>query len=309
MNVFKALVMREILDGKSYYIRTPVILAGLTFVLLVLSTLLLGNIHIDNMDSDNVKNIGEGMTYLHGKEPEQVPFAVALMYWGLNILPWIAFPFVIFFSLLGTLYEERRDRSIMFWKSMPVADWQEVLAKLFVPLVVAPIVVMAVTIAAQLITAIFLGIVVLFQGGPAMEMFPLGLMITSWFMFFGHYIFGALWALPLLAWLLLVSSYASRMPFLWAVLPPFILIAIEGIFFKSFGIAKWIAIHMGGWREALEERIVAKIDGPRDLFELMISSALSESAALTFSSVNMWGGLVIAGGFVYGAIEMRKRAI
>jgi len=309
MNIFKALVKREILDGKSFYIRTPAILASLTVILLVLSTLIMGEIHLDTSNGGDVKNIGEGMALLQEKEPEEVSSAVTLMYWGITMLTWFAFPFVIFFSLLGTLYEERRDRSIMFWKSMPVADWQEVLVKLFVPLVVAPLIFLGVTIATQLVISVFMGIVVLFQGGPALEMFPLGLMFTSWFILLGHYLMGMLWALPLLAWLLLVSAFAGRMPFLWAILPPFVLVAIEGIFFKSYSIAKWIAIHMGGWREAIEDRIAHNIDGPRDLFNMIISAGLTESVAITFSSVNMWAGLLIAVGFVYAAIEMRKRAI
>jgi len=309
MNIFKALVMREILDGKSFYIRTPAILASLTVVLLVLSTLILGEIHLDTVNGNEVKNIGEGMALLQQKEPEEVSSAVTLMYWGITMLTWFAFPFVIFFSLLGTLYEERRDRSIMFWKSMPVADWQEVLAKLFVPLIVAPLIFLGVTIATQLVISIFMGIVVLFQGGPALEMFPLGLMFTSWVILLGHYLMGMLWGLPLLAWLLLVSAFANRVPFLWAVLPPFVLVAIEGIFLKSYSVAKWIGIHMGGWREALENRIVQNIDGPRDVFNLVINAGLTESAAITFSSLNMWVGIVIAAGFTYAAIEMRKRAI
>jgi len=309
MNIFKALVMREMLDGKSYYIRTPIILAGLTVAILILSTIFLGTVEIEGMEREKVKNIGEGIAMFQEKKPEELASAVTMFYWGSAILPWIAFPFVIFFSLLGTLYEERRDRSIMFWKSMPVADWQEVLAKLFVPVVIAPLIFMGVTVAAQLVIAIFMALIVLFQGGPALEMLPLGLMFVSWFTLLGHYMISALWTLPLLAWLLLVSSYASRMPFLWAALPPFILIAIEGIFFKTHGIANWILMHLGGWRKAMDDSRFDNIHGPRDVFDVVINGSLGELTSITASSPGMWVGLIIAGGLVYATIEMRKRAI
>lgn len=309
MNIFKALVKREVLDGKNSYIGVPVILAGITIALLFLTALGFGNmIYFDGMEQEGISNLGDAISKAYAEEPRELPTGVSIMYWVMSLLVWFALPFVIFFSLLGTLYEERRDRSILFWKSMPVADWQEVLAKLFTPLVVAPLIYLSVTIAAQLLIAIFLSIVVLFQGGPMLEMLPLGLMITSWFSVIGHYLLGTLWALPFLAWVLMVSAYASRMPFMWAVLPPIALIAVEAIFFNTSNFARWLGTYLGGWREGLEDRIAVNIDGPRDLFNLITGGALSESLAITMTSPMFWIGLIIAGGFTYGAIELRKRA-
>jgi ABC-2 type transport system permease protein len=308
MNIFKALVMREILDGKNGYIRVPLILAGITIALLILALIGFGNVDISGMD-DGIHNLGDGLTRLQAEKPEIIGFAIAAMYWMTELLVWIALPFVVFFSLLGTLYEERRDRSIMFWKSMPTADWQEVLAKLFVPLIVAPLIFLVVTIAAQLLIAIILSVVVLFQSGPVSELWPVGIMFKSWLALPAHYFLSTLWMLPIFAWLLLVSSFASRMPFLWALLPPFLLVAVEGIFLKTWIVGKWLVLHLGAWREALEDRIVGQVRDPADLLDLIVGEALTESAAITFTSVNMWAGLIIAGGFVFAAIEMRKRAI
>lgn len=316
MNIFKALVMREILDGKNGYIRVPIILAGLTIVFLFLSSIGLGNgFHFDGMEREGIENLGDAIALGAEKEAENLPAAIAMGYWAMTSLPWVAFPFVVFFSLLGSLYEERRDRSILFWKSMPTADWQEVLAKFFVPVVIAPLIFLAVVIAAQLVIALLLSIVVLFQGGPMLEMWPLGLMIKSWFAGLSMYYIHALWVLPLFAWLSLVSAYANRMPFLWAILAPAILIVSEIMIFDhgrhTSYVGRWIGMHMGGWMEGAFRHYenVGPIDGPRDVLAFMIGGPQWDALVYTLGNLQFWAGLVIAGGFIYASIEMRKRAI
>jgi ABC-2 type transport system permease protein len=314
MNIFKALVMREILDGKNGYLRVPVILAGLTVALLLLSLIGFGDsFEIDGMDHKGIENLGDAVAHANGKEPEQMSAAVTLGYWAMAGLPWVAFPFVVFFSLLGSLYEERRDRSILFWKSMPTADWQEVAAKLFVPIIIAPMIFLVVTIAAQLLIALILSIVVAIQGGPMLVMWPLGLMVATWAHSFGSYLVYALWALPLFAWVALVSSYANRMPFLWAVLAPAVLVAIEGIFFDTHRILRWIAIHLGGWMDgafrSYGETLPHDLEGPRDLLNVILGTPFFGTLGYTLTSMQFWAGIIIAGGFIYATIEMRKRAI
>jgi len=314
MNIFKALIMREILDGKNGYIRVPIILAAVTIVLLLLSSIGFGKaIHFDGMEKEGIESLGDAIAMASEKEGDELPSAVTLGYWAMTVLPWIAFPFVVFFSLLGSLYEERRDRSILFWKSMPTADWQEVSAKLFVPIIVAPLIFLAVVIAAQIVIAFLLSIIVLFQGGPMLEMWPLGLMIQTWFAGLTMYYVHALWALPLFAWVSLVSAYANRMPFLWVVLAPAILIAVEGIFFETHRIGKWISIHMGGWMDGAfghyDKVNTGHIDGPRDVLAFLLGRPQLDALAFSLGSLHFWVGLMIAGGFIYATIEMRKRAI
>src|SRR5206468_10746510 len=53
------------------------------------------------------------------------------------------------FYCLDALYGERRDRSILFWKSLPVSDVMAVLSKLAIPIVILPLLSFAVTVATQ----------------------------------------------------------------------------------------------------------------------------------------------------------------
>lgn len=315
MNILKALVKREILDGKNGYLRVPVILAGITVALLFLSALGFGNmIEFHGMDGDvmkreGIENLGDAISKLHEKEPENAPAVIAVSYWGMSALAWMAFPFVVFFSLLGALYEERRDKSILFWKSMPVADWQEVAVKLFVPVVVAPLVFLIVTIAAQIVIAFFLSFIVLVEGGPVLGMWPLGYMVASWAAGISMYLIYATWALPIFAWILLVSAFANRMPFLWAVLVPGVLIAMENLFLNTNTIGSWIGMHVGGWMEFAFEGHHKTIHGPRDFLVELLGGPQIEALKYSLTSLHFWAGLLVAGGLVYAAIEKRKRAI
>lgn len=310
MSTFTALIKREILDGKNGYIFVPVILTGITLVLVILSGLGFGSFtSVDGVQIGAMNNLGDVMKAVTEQQPGEISTGVTLFYWATTALTWVAFPFVIFFSLLGTLYEERRDRSILFWKSMPVADWQEVTAKFFTPLVITPLVFLGVVIAAQLFTALLLSMIVVFQGGPVLGLWPVGLMASSWLTFIAHYLLWMLWALPMLAWLLFVSSFAKRMPFLWAVLTPLVLIVVEGMFLKTHFTANWIGTHLGEWQNSAFSQMNNNIESPRDLMKVILGGAQWEGLTYSLASGQFWFGLVVAAGFVLGTIEMRKRAI
>jgi ABC-2 type transport system permease protein len=131
--------------------------------------------------------------------------------------------FVVFFYCLGALYDERRDRSILFWKSLPVSDPMTVLSKVITALCVAPMITIALGAAASLIL-LLIGCAVFAANGvnlfgtlfatPELFLAPLRLL--------GLLPVYIVWALPTIGWLLLVSSWARSKPFLWAVGAPLV---------------------------------------------------------------------------------------
>lgn len=142
-----------------------------------------------------------------------------------------------FFYCLDALHGERRDRSILFWKSLPVSDLATVLSKAAIPLVVQPLLALAIITATQLLvlltgTAVLVGRgaspVPLWAGWPWFQM-PLVMIYCVAVL--------ALWYAPVTAWLLLVSGWARRSTFLWATLPPLALCLLERLAFGTRHLA------------------------------------------------------------------------
>ena len=147
--------------------------------------------------------------------------------------------------LLATLFTDRRDRSILFWKSMPVSEWEEVLAKFGVALIVAPVLYIAASLLAQ-ITCLLLGMALLWR----MDMDPHQLILGK--LDFaallqgqaGGWLLMTLWIAPAYAWLLLASAAARRSPFMTAVAPLIGLYFAEKILFGTGWLAAVITRHM-----------------------------------------------------------------
>ncbi|MDQ2640768.1 MAG: hypothetical protein M3Y79_09350 [Pseudomonadota bacterium] len=148
--------------------------------------------------------------------------------------------------LLDCLYAERKDRSILFWKSLPVSDTQTVLAKIVVALVVAPLL-------ALLIAVLVLPLMLLVLKAR----FNLLAAVIGWDAFAGAYsavprilafwLSGILWYAPFAAYLLLASVLARRVPLMYAVLPPAVLMLLEGTIAGSSHVAMFIGKRLAPW--------------------------------------------------------------
>jgi ABC-2 type transport system permease protein len=226
-------------------------------------------------------------TQLHGVLAEPYEFAAAL-------IMGTAFIVGIFYSL-DALYGERRDRSILFWKSLPVSDLTTVLSKVSVPLVVLPLLSFAITVVTQLIM-LLLSTAILQGSGLSVEtlwtqssFFHVSLMLLY------HIVtVHGLWYAPLYGWLLLVSAWAPRAPFLCAFLPPFVIWGVEKI---AFNTSHFLAM--------LEYRLTgpeASTPPGSTLMDMM--AALSPAQFL--STPGLWVGLAIAAAFLAAAIRVRR---
>lgn len=158
----------------------------------------------------------------------------------------VAFLVGIFYSL-DALHGERRDRSILFWKSMPVSDLTAVMAKASIPIVVLPLLTFAVTVAAQIIMLLTSTLILMVRGASVatlwthVPLFEMSLMLL-YHLLFVH----ALWHAPMYGWLLLVSAWARRAPFLWAVLPPVAIGVFEKIAFNTTHFASLVGYRLAG---------------------------------------------------------------
>ncbi len=197
------------------------------------------------------------------------------------------------FYCLDALHGERRDRSILFWKSVPVSDLTTVLSKASIPLTVLPLVTFVVTIFTQLIMLLI----------STVALWPSGLASTTWanFNLFQDslvLLYGlvaiALWHAPIYGWALLVSGWARRATFLWAVLP---LIAI--CFFE------WITFSTTHFASLLKDRLTGFAPGAFAFNAHEIGSA-TMTPGRYFSSSGLWLGLAFAAVFIATAVRMRR---
>jgi ABC-2 type transport system permease protein len=228
---------------------------------------------------------------------------------------------VVFFYLLDCLFTERRDRSILFWKSLPVSDAQTVLSKLFVALVAMPLWIWALSLVVGLV--VFGVLAAKVSGTPAAALGTwhgedwLALQATL----LGKLAVAALWYLPVAGWLLLVSVLAKRAPFLWATLP-FLAVAIaERVVLGSNSVAAFVVGRLFGLGQGLfsisaKTTTTTTTDGAGGsvVVESVTHSQSMDSEFSLFAvpevlaSPGLWIGVAVGAALVYAAIRVRQRS-
>lgn len=201
-----------------------------------------------------------------------------------------------FFYCLDALYGERRDRSILFWKSLPVSDRTTVLAKASIPLVMLPLIGFVLSLVTQLLLLPVTIAVSLANGaspGRVWAALPEPLL-----MIYGLTVH-ALWFAPIYCWLLLVSGWARRAPIMWALLPPLAIAAFERIAFKSNSFMYMLQYRMTG---AMKEAFRIKAGDKSGNVEL------SQIDPLNFLlTPGLWVGLIFAIGCLVAAVRLRGK--
>jgi ABC-2 type transport system permease protein len=202
------------------------------------------------------------------------------------------------FYCLDALHGERRDRSILFWKSLPVSDLTTVLSKAIIPLVVLPLLAFAITVCVHLIMLLMSSANLLMHGvSPATTWahFPV---FQNWLVLLYSLVAIALWHAPIYGWLLLVSGWARRATFLWAVLP---LLAV--------GILEKIAFNTSYFASVVKHRLMGFAPDAFD-FQGQSHPTIDSLAQLTpgryLSTPGLWIGLVFAAAFIAATVRLRR---
>jgi ABC-2 type transport system permease protein len=278
-------VRRELWENRSLYI-APLAVAGV--ILVGYSISLIG--------------LPYGMRGMagHGITDQQalsgMPYAHAS--WLLMLTAFL----VAFFYCLDALHGERRDRSILFWKSLPVADRTTVLAKASIPMLVLPLLVLVLTVAVHLLMLLLASAVLFVEGagaarsGSQLPFFQIELVLLySWIVL-------ALWHAPIYGWLLLVSGWAKRTTFLWAVFPLLAVAILEKLAFNTTHFASRVGYRLaGGIAEAFASRMP---DGsPVDPHFIPLAQL---TPGKFLGSSGLWVGLALTAIFLAGAVRLRR---
>lgn len=200
-----------------------------------------------------------------------------------------------FFYSLSALYGERRDRSILFWKSQPVSDRTTVLAKASIPLVVLPLIGLVLGWFTHIVVVSLTAVILAASGfSTSLVRADLAIFQSPFVMIYGVTVF-TLWFAPIYGWLFLISAWAKRVPLLWAVLPWVVIAAVESVAFGTSAFCGLLQYRFAGaMTEAFETMDVA----------LIRLSHLEPGRFLT--SFGLWSGLVVTAVFLAAAIRLRR---
>lgn len=303
MNTFPTLLKREFWEHKGGFFWAPIV-ASSAFLLFSIMAIITAEV-IGKKTGVQINGI-----YINQLTEQLGPDALAKLGLGLDVSffmaaswAYVTLAFVVFFYCLGSLFDERRDRSVLFWKSLPVSDRDTVLSKLVSAVVVAPLIAAATGIVAGFGFFILLSIVVLAHGGnplvlvwaPANPLQVASALLVSLPVY-------AVWALPTVGWLMLCSAWAKSKPFLWALVIP----VLSGILVSWFDVMQLFSLRTGWfWSHVVARLLGSALPGADILFrgdtEMFERMQGPEDLASLFSAGYAWAGLASVQVWVWAA--------
>jgi len=298
---FGWLVRREVWETQAVWI-APAICVAVLIVSSIIGGVQIGDVDFVASDPDTAEEI-------RAFGPQGIANLAGLMLLALAVPFFIVITFTQFFYAMDALYSDRRDRSVLFFKSLPVSDAETVLSKLATACVVIPAVALVGALVAQLLINLVLTVKFAGTGLPLVEYLwhP-----RSWGPALVATLYGTvavmLWSVPVVGWLLFVSAVVPRSPFLWATLPPLALALAERIAFGTTHVGRLLVERLAGvpfaaFRDVEQSGLAVKIGeagkGPQ--------SVLGMLRPLEFlADPGLWGGLIVGALFVAGAIWARR---
>ena len=321
MNNIPLLVKREFWEHRGGFLWTPVWITGVVLVFTVLGILSAEAFHSSShihmgFSLDDLRN---NISQADWSEAGNALDMAQLMF---GVLTSIGMFFVLFFYLLGALYDDRRDRSVLFWKSLPVSDTATVASKALAAMVLVPVIAFVVATAAY---AVFLVLVTIWAAAHGLNALPavfashpLGML---WRLVLTLPV-SALWALPAIGWLLFWSAYVRSKPFLWAVMIPLIVLILN-LWLGKLGAPHipddaHLAAILGRLLFSIFPLSWIKADGATVLGSHVSQSLDPEHVVSSFdpsnvygllAEPNLWIGIVAGVALLAAAIYFRQRRI
>jgi len=312
--MFPMLVRREFWEHKSLLI-APLVWMGLIVFLFTWAV-------IQGPGGDHVKVIVDAQSVdqmgLNDHDREQMQNAIklpeerkqsifAFSFLAIYGLISVFATVVVFFYLIDCLYTERKDRSILFWKSLPISDADVVLSKLMVAVVVVPIGVILLTALTQLL--LFIIVWLRLHGSVIGSVLPDWSFIAwlrSQAVALGVMVGGVLWYAPIAGYLLLLSAWAKNKVFLWTVLPPIAVPVLEKVFFGSEHVLKFLGQRFSGYIELMKLAPNAFEAGNNHDMPTVSDVYNAFHLSNVFMSTETWLGVAAAAAMIYATIRIRR---
>ncbi|MBL6689595.1 MAG: hypothetical protein ISP91_04305 [Pseudomonadales bacterium] len=305
MKQLMVLVRREFWENRSIFVVLPAVITGFFLLILLLGAVASPGdamtVTIDVQSDEEVEFLDDllvsghlyhyALMQLDARTMVERTMYINAAMQSLSAPLLFSLWFVIFFYLLGSLYDDRKDRSVLFWKSLPVSDAMTVVSKLLTGLIVVPLVYLAGVMLLQLSALIFVSISASGTDISAVDtIWRPAALFSTWTRYIGLLLFYGLWALPFFGWLLVVSAYAKSAPLAWAAGIPIAIRVVEAIFTDQTRVGDWMQDHIIP---------ISFLDQHRPI---------AENAFSYLFSLQMLSALVVGGAFIYLAIWLRGKA-
>lgn len=273
-------IRRELWENRYVYV-APMAVAGVFFI-----AHLIGVFHLAGV-----------MRQLAAVHPERPREAILEPYNTAAGFLMGAYILVTLFYCSEALHSERRDRSILFWKSLPVSDLTTVLAKASIPFFILPLLTFALTLVLQF-AMLLVSSAALAASGLSLGSLWTHLPVVEMSLLLLYHIVTVhmLWPAPIYCWLLLVSGWARRATFLWAALP---VLAIAGVEKIAFNTAHFISL--------VGHRLIGDTHTAYMSTDIFPTDPMTHITPVPFLlSPGLWIGLLIAVAFLAAAVRLRR---
>ena len=298
MNALKAVIRRELQEHKWGFVYLPWIVGAFMSLVVVLVYLGLTEVNTENFkfstdvfaDSEVVQSMNEA-TFDQRREA----IRAGLLVLGFPLV--IALGFAVLAYSLSTFFDERKDKSIIFWRSLPVSDSFTVFSKLIVALVVAPLLVIPALLFLHLVSvtagSIYFAVSDIVPFTWAWQAYPW----LDWIRVIFSLWMQTLWILPIITWIMLAGAY-SRKPVVAAILPPVVVVLVEGVSLSSSVFLDSLFERVQPWSRASSF--------PKE-YESLGVAELSD-IPLLFGMTEFWVGILISSVFIYLTIYFRSKS-
>jgi ABC-2 type transport system permease protein len=299
MNPMLALVRREIIEHRASW-AVPLVFGGLFVLAAILAVF-----GLVRFGGDAQMLLSE---VVYDTDPESVATALQVMLLPVAIILNLVMAFVVAFYLLDALYAERKDRSILFWKSLPVSDLQVVLSKYLTGAVAIPLITLAVFLATALLMGLIGGVWLLWHDAGSLIRTGPGALASVALLLLYTQAFQAAWYLPVAGWLLLVSAFAKRAVLGWALLPPVLAVVAEQTLLRSRYVLDMIGYRMvGGFELAFSgEHNAAFMETNGAITATFPSIGQFMTPGRLLASPSLWAGIAVGVLFLAGAVWLRR---
>ena len=324
MNTMKWLVKREYWEHKGGFFWAPIWIAAImTFFIAatMFTAAAMGTKHgfqttiVNGVTVSTVTNLSSVMNPVQQSEAAT---AAASGYMGMSAPLFLVLAFVVFFFSLSALFDERKDRSVLFWKSLPISDSATVLSKVAIALIVAPLITLVIaTLMSSLllllacIAAAMTGLHVFGQVFGTSSLYLAPLQVAAMLPVY------ILWALPTVGWLMMVSAWAHTKPFLWAVGGPLLIGALLSWFNAMFGFGwntGWFWQHIvgrgllsvmpGTW--FVHHGMVNARDVTAGIHQNFDMGTILTQSWQVVTTADLWIGVAAGAAMIYAAIRLRR---